>query len=226
MGVALQVVIGAIVGYLLGMIPTGAIVGRSLGVDLTRVGSGSTGATNVLRTVGVRWAVVVALGDFLKGLAAVLLTGWAVGGAPWDVPSWGQVMAASFAVFGHTFSPLLGFRGGRGIVTGGGGLVVLSPIAFVVAVVCGAVTIGVTRYVSLGSLVGTVVAGAIVIGQALVGAGPPAFLVYGTVLPAFIILAHRGNIRRLLSGTERKLSRGDRPVLRNEGSQETRDRSA
>ncbi len=82
--------------------------------------------------------------------------------------------------------------------------------AFVVALLAGSVAIILTRYVSLGSLVGTTVSGAIVVVQALAGGGPTPFLLYGTALPTFIIVAHRGNIRRLLNGTERKLSRGDR----------------
>jgi glycerol-3-phosphate acyltransferase PlsY len=213
MGVALQMVIGAVVGYLLGMIPTGGIVGKSLGVDLTQVGSKRTGATNVLRTLGVKWAVVVVLGDMLKGSAAVLIAGWLVGGAPWDAASWAQVMAASFAVLGHTFSPLLGFRGGRGIVTGGGGVLILSWPAFVLGLVFGVTAIYLTRYVSVGSLVGTVTAGTVVVVQALFFDGPSAFLLYGTALPAFIIAAHRDNIQRLLNGTERKLSRGNRSQL-------------
>src|SRR5581483_2855818 len=120
MDVTLQLVVGAVIGYLFGMLPTGMIVGRALGVDLTKTGSGRTGATNALRTLGVRWAVVVAIGDLLKGLIPVVLVGWLTRGAPWwGLPTWGQVAAASFAVLGHTFSPLIGFRGGRGIVTGG-----------------------------------------------------------------------------------------------------------
>jgi glycerol-3-phosphate acyltransferase PlsY len=210
MDLALQMLIGAVTGYLFGMIPTGAIVGRRFGVDLTRVGSGSTGATNVLRTLGTRWAVVVLLADLLKGMAAVLFAGWLVGGVPWGPPTWGQIMAASFAVIGHTYSPLLRFRGGRGIVTGGGGLLILSPVAFFVALPCGAVAILLTRYVSLGSIVGALVAGAIVLWQGLSGTAPGPFLFYGSAVPAFVIWAHRGNIKRLLSGTERKLSRGDR----------------
>jgi len=211
MDVALQLVLGAVVGYVFGMLPTGMIVGRALGVDLTKVGSGRTGATNALRTLGVKWAAVVAVGDLLKGVVPVLLVGWLTLGAPWwGAPTWGQVAAASFAVLGHTFSPLIGFRGGRGIVTGGGGLLALCWPGFVVALVCGAVAIWLTRYVSLGSLVGTVVAGAMVIGLALAGAAPAPFYLYGTALPAFIILAHRDNIQRLLSGTERKLSAGRR----------------
>jgi glycerol-3-phosphate acyltransferase PlsY len=208
MGVALQFVIGAVIGYLCGMIPTGAIVGRRFGVDLRNVGSGSTGATNVLRTLGTRWAAVVVVVDLLKGTVAVLLVGLILGGTPWDQATWVQVVASAFAVIGHTFSVLLGFKGGRGIVTGGGGLLVLSPLAFVVALVCGILAIVLTRYVSLGSLVGAVVAGVIVVWQAWTGAGPWAFYLYGTLVPGFVIWSHRGNIKRLVTGTERKLSRG------------------
>src|SRR5262245_1185641 len=131
MDIALQLVIGAVLGYVFGMIPTGAIVARRHGVDLTRIGSGSTGATNVLRTFGWRWASLVFAGDLIKGAVAVLVTGWIVGGAPWGTPSWGQVIASAFAVVGHTFSPLLGFKGGKGVMAGGGGLLVISPVGFI-----------------------------------------------------------------------------------------------
>jgi glycerol-3-phosphate acyltransferase PlsY len=208
MDVALPFAIGAVVGYLCGMLPTGALVGRRFGVDLRRVGSGSTGATNVLRTLGTRWAAVVALVDLLKGTVAVLVVGLILGGAPWDTPTWAQVVASAFAVIGHTFSPLLGFKGGRGIVTGGGGLLLLSPPAFLVALVCGVGAIVLTRYVSLGSLVGAVVAATIVLWQAWTGAGPWTFYLYGTLVPGFVIWSHRGNIKRLATGTERKLSIG------------------
>jgi acyl phosphate:glycerol-3-phosphate acyltransferase len=208
MDVALPIVLGAVVGYLCGMIPTGALVGRRFGVDLRQVGSGSTGATNVLRTLGTRWAALVVVVDLLKGTVAVLLVGLILGGAPWDQPTWAQVVASAFAVIGHTFSVLLGFKGGRGIITGGGGLLVLSPLAFVAALICGVGSIVLTRYVSLGSLVGAVVAGTIVVWQAWTGAGPWSFYLYGTLVPGFVIWSHRGNIKRLATGTERKLSRG------------------
>jgi glycerol-3-phosphate acyltransferase PlsY len=208
MDVALQIVVGAIVGYVLGMIPSGAIVGRRYGIDLTRVGSGSTGATNVLRTLGTRWAALVAFGDVLKGALAAFLVGWIFGGAPWEQATWPQIAAAACAVLGHSYSPLLGFRGGKGILTGGGGLLVLSPPAFLAALVCGSTAIALTRYVSLGSLAGAVVSAVIVIWQAWSGAGPASFFVYGTLVPGFVIVTHRGNIKRLATGTERKLSRG------------------
>lgn len=214
MGIALQVVIGAAIGYLCGMFPTGALVGRRYGIDFTKVGSGSTGATNVLRHLGARWTVVVVLGDLFKGSLAVLIAGWLLGGAPWEPLTWGQVVAATFAVVGHTYSPLLGFRGGKGILTGGGGLLILSPPAFLAALVCAMTAIILTRYVSLGSIVGAVVACIVVLWQGASNGNPGVFLFYGVAVPAFVIVTHRSNIKRLLTGTERKFSRGTTSGLR------------
>jgi len=208
MDLALQIVIGAVIGYLFGMIPTGAMVGWRHGVDLTRIGSGSTGATNVLRTFGTRWAIVVFAGDLIKGAVAVLVVGWLVGGAPWSTPTWGQVIASAFAVIGHTFSPLLGFKGGKGVMAGGGGLLVISPFGFLAALICGVLAVVLTRYMSLGSIVGATVAGVSVIWQGLHSDMPLPLIFYGTAVPAFVYWTHRSNIQRLLNGTERKVSRG------------------
>jgi acyl phosphate:glycerol-3-phosphate acyltransferase len=114
----------AVVGYLLGGIPCGMIVGRARGVDLTQTGSGSTGATNALRTLGFGPALLVFVGDFLKGVLAVLAARAIAGDAAWP-----QVAAATAAVIGHSYSPFIGFRGGRGVVTGMGGLVMIWPWA-------------------------------------------------------------------------------------------------
>jgi acyl phosphate:glycerol-3-phosphate acyltransferase len=208
MDLALQVVIGAVIGYLFGMIPTGAMVGWRHGMDLTRIGSGSTGATNVLRTFGWRWAIIVFAGDLLKGTVAVLVVGWIIGGAPWGTPTWGQVIASAFAVIGHTFSPLLGFRGGKGVMAGGGGLLVLSPVGFLAALICGVLMVVLTRFMSLGSIVGATVAGVAVIWQGLNSDNPGPLVFYGIAVPAFVYWTHRTNIYRLLTGTERKVSRG------------------
>jgi glycerol-3-phosphate acyltransferase PlsY len=208
MDLALQIVIGAIIGYLFGMIPTGAMIGWRHGVDLTRIGSGSTGATNVLRTFGWRWAVIAFAGDLLKGAVAVLVVGWIVGGAPWSTPTWGQVIASTFAVIGHTFSPLLGFRGGKGVMAGGGGLLIISPIGFLAALICGVLMVVLTRFMSLGSIVGATVAGLVVIWQGLNSDNPGPLVFYGIAVPGFVYWTHRSNIQRLLTGTERKVSRG------------------
>ena len=189
-----------VVGYLLGTIPTGMVVGRARGIDLTAIGSKRTGATNVLRTLGPRWAALVALGDVAKGSLAVLAAGALTAWNPWA-----EVFAAMAAVLGHTYSPFIGFRGGRGVLTGAGGVLIIAPIAFLIGSTAGCVAIWATRYVSLGSLVAASVAGLVTLASVLRGDAPPAYLVYGLVVPAFIIVAHRDNIRRLLSGTERKL---------------------
>lgn len=194
-------VLAALLGYLIGSIPTGALVARLYGgVDLTKVGSKRTGATNVLRTLGPVAAALVLLGDISKGVAAVLLC--ALVAAP---DAWTQSAAGLAAVLGHAYSPFLGFKGGRGVATGLGGLLALSPPSAGLATVVGIVTIAATRYVSLGSILGTLVgAGALAFG-ALSGRGPAGHLVFALGVGTFIVVAHHDNIERLLHGTERRL---------------------
>src|SRR5437867_1541545 len=130
----------ALAGYLIGSIPTGPIVARVYGhVDLTRVGSERTGATNAMRTLGVGAGLVVLVLDFAKGMAAVVLAREAM-----DTPS-AEGLAWLFAVAGHVRSIFLQGRGGRGVVTGLGGLAVISPIIFVAAVTSGCVVVAITR---------------------------------------------------------------------------------
>jgi len=193
-------VLCAIFGYLLGSIPNGMIVAGLKGVDLTQVGSRRTGATNVLRVVGPGPAALVFAADFAKGVAAVLVARALANGDPWA-----QVVAASTAVLGHSYSPFIGFRGGRGVVTAMGGLAVIQPEIALFGFLVGALAIAATRYVSLGSITGTVSAGAIGIALVVFAGYPPAYFLYGLLVPLFIVVSHRDNIERLLSGTERKL---------------------
>jgi acyl phosphate:glycerol-3-phosphate acyltransferase len=193
-----------VVGYLLGSIPTGMIVARVYrNVDLTAYGSGRTGATNVLRTLGTGAAAIAFAGDFLKGLLAVLVVQYVIA---IDSPrlAWLELIAAIGAVLGHSYSMFIRFRGGRGVVTGFGATVVAAPIPMLIALAIGAVAIAATRYVSLGSIVGTSVAGLLLVGLA-VTTGEPAWALWGILVAGFIVVAHRDNIERLLAGTERKL---------------------
>jgi acyl phosphate:glycerol-3-phosphate acyltransferase len=193
-------VLALVLGYLLGSIPSGMIVARVYrNVDLTAHGSGRTGATNVLRTLGPGAAAIAFAADFLKGLLAVLIVMLAFGPEPWL-----QLLAAFGAVLGHTYSPFIGFKGGRGVVTGLGATAVAAPLLMLVAFAVGAAVVAATRYVSLGSLVGVALGGVLLVGEALV-TGNVAWAVWGVLVSGLIVLAHRDNIQRLLAGTERRL---------------------
>jgi glycerol-3-phosphate acyltransferase PlsY len=190
-----------LLGYLLGSIPTGVLVARVYGrVDLTQMGSGRTGATNVLRTLGKRAAALAFAGDFLKGSLAVTLGGLL---APTD--GRGMALAGIAAVLGHCYSPFIGFKGGRGVTTGLGSLLVLSPPAALGATVVGAIAIALTRYVSLGSILGVVTGSVLLVARRRKQGGPPAHTFFGLVVGLFIVAAHHDNIGRLLRGTERRL---------------------
>src|SRR5579859_7078963 len=147
-----------VVGYLLGSIPTGMIVARVYrNVDLTAYGSGRTGATNVLRTLGKGAAAVAFAGDFLKGALAVLAVRLFI--APGS--SWAELVAAAAVVLGHSYSMFIGFKGGRGVVTGMGATIVaapVTPVLMLIAFAIGIATIATTRYVSLGSVIGCTLA--------------------------------------------------------------------
>jgi glycerol-3-phosphate acyltransferase PlsY len=187
--------------YLLGCIPSGVLVARARGgADLRTVGSGRTGATNALRALGKGPAAIVFLADFAKGALAVLVARAIAGGEPWP-----QVLAGLAAVVGHTYSLFLGFKGGRGVATGLGSLFAIAPLAGLVAVLAGAVAIALTRFVSLGSMLGASVGGLLLAGASLAGLQPRPYAAFGFAAAALIVVAHRDNIQRLRRGEERRL---------------------
>jgi len=180
--------------YLFGSIPAGAWVARYYGVDIQKVGSGNTGATNIQRTLGNWPAVLVALFDVFKGGIAVLvarllgLEGLLLGAV------------ALAAVLGHNYSVFLGFKGGKGVATSFGTLIFFDPVVGLSVLPIGIATVVLTRYVSAGSLIGGVAA--VVITIAL---GKPLWQVLTiTVLAGLIFWTHRENLRRLQAGNERR----------------------
>lgn len=195
-----------IIGYLLGSIPFGLLVSKLSGKgDIREYGSGKTGATNVLRTAGRKAAVLVVTLDVGKGAAAVLLAGLVVGKSYLVVGDLAPVTAALAAMVGHIWPVFLRFHGGRGVATFFGGLAALSPVAAIFGVVVLIGTMGLTRFASVGSMAGAVGAGAILVPLTILSGSPVGYLVYALIGAVLVIVMHRDNIGRLVSGTERKI---------------------
>jgi len=188
--------------YMVGSVPFGVVVGRAWrGVDVRKYGSGNIGFTNVLRVLGWGPASVVLAGDALKGLLPVLvgramLRRW---GLP-EVDLWLLAVALA-AILGHTFPVFLGFRGGRAVTTTGGTLLGLAWPAALIGLAVWLIVVGLTRYVSLGSMAAAV---SVPIYMALAGRRWE-WLVFWCAVAALVILRHLPNIKRLRAGTEAKL---------------------
>lgn len=210
----------ALIGYLLGSIPFGLLIGRrSAKVDIRQIGSGKTGATNVLRVAGKKAAALVIVLDLLKGVLAVIFAGLIFsddylmvdGSGLWWLARSAQVLAGLAALAGHKWPVFIRFQGGRGVATFFGGLLALCPPAALFGVEILIITAFLTRYASLGSIIGVVSAYVILVPLTIINGFPVEYLVYALIGAIFIIVMHRDNIIRLISGKERKL--GERVEL-------------
>jgi glycerol-3-phosphate acyltransferase PlsY len=215
----MQLILIALIGYLWGSIPAGYWMGKLLRgkeFDIRAYGSHKIGATNVLRTLGRVPAAIVFIFDLSKGVGPTLLASL----VPFFYGSgWGPTVAGLAALLGHCYPIFIGFRGGRGVLTGAGVLLILSPLTFIIDAIITLSTIVISRYVSLGSIVGgltAIICGVLffLIGHfdaAFFGKVSLAQLVFMVVGPALVIAFHYDNIGRLLAGTERKI--GQKVVL-------------
>jgi acyl phosphate:glycerol-3-phosphate acyltransferase len=187
---------GLVLGYLLGSIPFGWVLARASGLgDIRRIGSGNIGATNVLRSGKKGLAALTLLLDLGKGALAVLIA-----------MRWGKdpaLAAATGAILGHSFPLWLGFRGGKGVATALGVLLVLAPPLALVALLLWLATAFLFHYSSLAALVAAFGSAAL---APLLADGKTALLV--ALIALFVILRHHGNIRRLLAGKEDRISFG------------------
>ncbi len=217
--IVLQFLAVIVVGYLLGSIPSGAIISKLFAkVDITQYGSGRTGSTNVLRTAGKKAALLVLLLDVLKGALSVLFAGLIVGKTFLVIGDFGlgllvaQVLAALASIAGHIWSIFLKFKGGRGVATFFGGLVALCPVAALFGSEVFLIGAGLTRFASLGSIAGVVGTYTILIPLTIFNGFPVEYLVYALIGSVIIIVMHRENIGRLLSGKERRIGEKAKPV--------------
>lgn len=189
-----------VLAYLAGSVSWGYTVLIALrGEDIRDFGSGRTGMSNMLRTAGGRAAAAVFVLDCGKGVMMTLLAKYAIGAG---VP---EAAAALVTLCGHNWPVFLGFRGGRGILPGVGGLAVMSPVIAIAAAILFAVVTLSTRYLSLGSIMGTLIAAVLSVCFAIWREYDPIYAVYAGVGGALIIWQHRDNIQRLAAGTERRI---------------------
>ena len=188
------------IAYLLGSIPFGYMVIRwREGVDIRQLGSGRTGMTNVLRAAGAKMAALVLLLDMGKGILSVLLARQIIGATE------AEMIAGLVALAGHNWPVFLQFRGGRGILTAFGGLwLIAPPVAAIAAAVMVVITL-ISRYVSLGNIIGVIIAFLVTAGLVWMGKYSPAYAAYTLVGGAILIWQHRDNIQRILAGNERRL---------------------
>ncbi|MBI5692451.1 MAG: glycerol-3-phosphate 1-O-acyltransferase PlsY [Verrucomicrobia bacterium] len=209
----LSLLIAAAAGYVLGALPFGYLVARARGVNIFEVGSKNPGATNVRRVLGHGAGNVVLLLDVAKG---ALAAGWPLlaaklGGPGCDCGA-DQVQAMGIAgliasILGHSFSCFTGFRGGKSVATAAGAFALLFPAGMGVALVVFLATLGLSRYVSLSSMLGAV---SLVVATLVLRQSIPVIVV-GAAAAAFVLFRHRSNISRLLAGTETKVGRKPAP---------------
>jgi len=193
---SLPILLLILAAYLVGAIPTGVILARLAGIeDIRKVGSGNIGATNVYRTAGRKLGVLTLLGDALKGLLPVLAVQLTGRFTPEVI-----ALVAAAAFLGHCYPVYLGFKGGKGVATALGILLVLSPLTVLVAFVLFALLLWRFRYVSLGSISAAASAPLTV----LLSGGATATFAVTLFIAALIIWRHRANIERLLKGTENR----------------------
>jgi glycerol-3-phosphate acyltransferase PlsY len=215
----------AVIGYFLGSLPFGAIVARAHGVDIFKEGSGNPGATNVKRVLGDKFGAkgkkagnMVFLLDVLKGAVASAWSflSWTtlsvsvdlqdgsgaavIAGEDWRLLGLAGVIGA---VLGHSFSIFTKFKGGKGVATAAGGVLVLMPVSCLIGAGVWVITFYATRYVSLGSILAAVAVPA----ASWIRGNPLPLNIVVTILGLFVIIRHRENIKRLLAGTENKFAK-------------------
>jgi acyl phosphate:glycerol-3-phosphate acyltransferase len=203
-----------VVAYLLGSIPFAYLAGRTRGIDIRTVGSKNVGASNVFRELGKGMGVTVMALDIAKGLLAVVIANSETS-SPWPL------IAAAAAIVGHVFPVWLRFRGGKGVAVAGGAMIGLVPFAAVMVLILWVIVVGLTRYVSVGSIVAAAVFPFLVLG---VGAPWPT-IVFAFVVAIMVIVRHRANVHRLRGGQELRLDfRRARTRSHGRGLDNSRDR--
>jgi glycerol-3-phosphate acyltransferase PlsY len=200
-----------VIGYLIGSIQFGLLVGRlTRGVDIRDYGSGATGATNVIRTSGMKAGIFVIFADVAKGVASVYIAfGLAhASGLHGDDRAWCAAGAGFTAICGHVWPLYAQFRGGKAVATGFGAALAMNPAATAALIPVAAIVVGSVRIMSVMSIMMPPLLAVVFIVLAALGISPWPYAAYGVGGAVVIVWKHRANIQRLLAGTEPKIGRG------------------
>lgn len=205
-------VIIAIIAYLIGSINFGVIISKKMaGFDVREKGSGNAGSTNVLRTVGKKAAALTLVCDILKGIVSILIA-ILIGKFVKDVsPAILVELAAFFAIIGHTFPVFFKFKGGKGVATSLGVVLLINWKIGLICLVFALAIMAITRMVSLGSISTAVLFPVLVIfasdfRNAFIVEFDYSFMIFAVILAGLVIFNHRSNLKRIMTGTENKLS--------------------
>ncbi|MGH8870506.1 MAG: glycerol-3-phosphate 1-O-acyltransferase PlsY [Acidimicrobiia bacterium] len=199
MSPALALPLALVAAYLVGSVDFAVIVARMHGVDIHEAGSGNPGTSNVLRTLGRVPAALVFIGDTLKGTVGAAM-GMIASGVADSTVHW-AFLAGLAAVIGHCYPVFHGFKGGKGVATGGGVLLFTVPIAAVIEITTWGLVVWATKTASIGSMVIVVITIPMLIWQGVSGLS----LLWVALIIALVVWRHRGNIRRMVSGSEDKI---------------------
>ena len=196
----MTIVLAIVIGYIFGSIPSGLVlVKMACGIDIREYGSKNIGTTNVFRTVGARMASIVLVADVFKGVLAVLLVRYLL-----ESNLHLELLTAIAALLGHNYSIFLGFKGGRGVATGLGLILLFMPDVCIFSFTVWLVLVFVTRYVSLGSIVGAFITPIV----AYMRGYPAELVLFALAACVFVIVRHYENMKRLIAGTETKIKKG------------------
>ncbi len=216
----LRLIFIGLLSYLIGSIPTAVIVSkRFFGFDIRTKGSGNMGSTNAFRMLGWKWGIFVQVVDIAKGLAAVVFVSHLMEGhhlpftnrTPFEDITVVKIIAGASAVLGHIFSVFVGFKGGKGVNTAAGMLIGIAPIEVSIAAGVFILAVMLSGYISLGSILAAIILpGAMAFRYNVFGAtidGYHTLIWFSISISALVIYMHRSNIKRLLSGTENKMTK-------------------
>jgi len=205
----------ALMGYLIGAIPVALIISKRMaGVDISKKGSGNIGGTNVLRVVGFKAGAITMALDLAKAIVPVVLARFIIGDSVLSIAGftldwrWGQVITALMVMVGHNWSIYIKFRGGKGAAVYFGSWFAIWPIVGLFGGIILIITVLLSKYMSLGSILGSLSILCLFIIMTLTDASPPVYLIYSVVAAALIVYQHRTNISRLQAGTESRMDQG------------------